>query len=1192
VEESQLKLRRSGRLASQPPLSPEPRVVRTKRTRWTRSKSPFKVRTEVPTTSEILVTPNISGIPASIEEVQQQQKDSCTDPSLKTSTCITEPVPSETGPQSLVVQTTVAVEATPSSAPEIFYGPDGLPLPPGLIAIEEIVEDQQANTPIHFGVGTTLFPSASEVCPSPLEVPEESLGSLLDRLKMSEQPSTSRTVPNDTATAEAPAANPTMFAGIPAVPTSSHQLEGVHPGTIMTTWSVPVCSSGIIPGNSYVETRQIDPFGNQFGPSSPQRPSIPLSSGLLPYGGQYALSLPLPGGYPYGSFQPHSGLTEVTTSGWVPMLPQQPRVVYSMQQCVPMSSIPTTPAIVTVSQVQSMPVVCQPQVVMQQPIDPATQPQSPTAGTTQIQTGTITPHLGPSVSVAQQNMASQPWMVQYQQPQFQQVYQGSEQQIFANSGQPYIQNGLNQPLYSGQAHQPYQSYQHQLHYAGVQRPTAQAIPSYPGYASPNLNQQLPFVATLELPDLHRLTNDPIAYAHWWPAIPHKLPSDIPKFNGNPGEDPSNHVMTFHLWCSSNTLNDDSIRLRLFQRTLTGPAAKWYIELPRASFDNFSSLATTFLTHFQLPIRYETGTEILTNFKQTTATHISDHIHEWRRRRRMVKTYVPDQLLAEWFIKSLLPAITEDVAKGGVVTEEQVIARAQYLDLVYTQSGTLYDKIPDAPRPEFSIPPPPGSNSDSHAGDGVIGTANAKSTRDSNKKARKTSNQKANQEILASEVNAVSTDKDKNSNQPGSKKKQNKGKKKKQGGSSPQKTSSNPPGQRKQFPPCQICDENHSTKNCPFKAELKRFFKSSQTSAVLTDPFPAPGQNMVDSGNASPSQVLMLSVSKQNDALISTRNKDYGNPPVSNDKGKDQPSSSTTTSAEVVPPLTHELTIKPPKGVVHKSTFNPRARAAQHYNIVEDLAQSPSAMSTLEVLQNCPSQRQALLSAIGGVDPKDSNLVSFDHKGYDPQLPAQLAFLIQVKALNKTVHRTIIDEGASTCIMSMSCWKTLGSPTLSRSSTTLKAFDGRSYTPYGILNNFKVELGGKTVEIDVEVIDGNLDYNILLGRPWIYAMAAVVSTYFRKIAFPFEGGITIVDQQNFLPNGSQVTGSIPLIHGSDHSIKDIGVGLLKDPTMMGTFALPPPFHDSGYPVCSNMQHGIFIEGRRRQSRHGSSSGIAT
>lgn len=129
--------------------------------------------------------------------------------------------------------------------------------------------------------------------------------------------------------------------------------------------------------------------------------------------------------------------------------------------------------------------------------------------------------------------------------------------------------------------------------------------------------------------------------------------------------------------------------------LTGPTAKWYIELPRASFDNFTSLATTFLTHFQLPIRYETGIELLTNFKQTTSTHMSNHIHEWHHRHRMVKTYVPNQLLAEWFIKSLLPSITEDVMKRGVVNDEQVTARAQYLDMIYTQSVMLHDKIPDA-----------------------------------------------------------------------------------------------------------------------------------------------------------------------------------------------------------------------------------------------------------------------------------------------------------------------------------------------------------------------------------------------------------------------------------------------------------------------------------------------------------------
>ena len=71
------------------------------------------------------------------------------------------------------------------------------------------------------------------------------------------------------------------------------------------------------------------------------------------------------------------------------------------------------------------------------------------------------------------------------------------------------------------------------------------------------------------------------------------------------------------------------------------------------------------------------------------------------------------------------------------------------------------------------------------------------------------------------------------------------------------------------------------------------------------------------------------------------------------------------------------------------------------------------------------------------------------------------------------------------------------------------------------------------------------------------MAVVLSMYFRKIAFPFQGGITIVDQQTFLPNSSQVTGSIPMIHGSPHSLQNIIVGLLKDPTLMGTFALLPP-----------------------------------
>ena len=85
-------------------------------------------------------------------------------------------------------------------------------------------------------------------------------------------------------------------------------------------------------------------------------------------------------------------------------------------------------------------------------------------------------------------------------------------------------------------------------------------------------------------------------------------------DGKQGDDPKNNVMNFHLWCSSNSLMDDSIRLRLFQWTLISTTTKWYIELPQHSFVDFSSLSTIFLTHFQLPIRYEMGMELLTSLR--------------------------------------------------------------------------------------------------------------------------------------------------------------------------------------------------------------------------------------------------------------------------------------------------------------------------------------------------------------------------------------------------------------------------------------------------------------------------------------------------------------------------------------------------------------------------------------------------
>lgn len=40
--------------------------------------------------------------------------------------------------------------------------------------------------------------------------------------------------------------------------------------------------------------------------------------------------------------------------------------------------------------------------------------------------------------------------------------------------------------------------------------------------------------------------------------------------------------------------------------------------------------------------------------------------------------------------------------GGYVTKEKAIARAQYLDIIYSQFGTLYHMLPNSPRPSSDL----------------------------------------------------------------------------------------------------------------------------------------------------------------------------------------------------------------------------------------------------------------------------------------------------------------------------------------------------------------------------------------------------------------------------------------------------------------------------------------------------------
>ena len=117
-------------------------------------------------------------------------------------------------------------------------------------------------------------------------------------------------------------------------------------------------------------------------------------------------------------------------------------------------------------------------------------------------------------------------------------------------------------------------------------------------------------------------------------------------------------------------------------------------------------------------------------------------------------------------------------------------------------------------------------------------------------------------------------------------------------------------------------------------------------------------------------------------------------------------------------------------------------------------------------------------------------------------------------MNVTTRRilhTIVDEGPFVSILSSTTWKALGSPQLVPATDQILAFNHRPTAPLGTLPHFPVTLGEKTICIDVMVVQGPLDFNLLLGHDYVYAMKAVVSTLFRVMYFSHDGKIVTIDQ---------------------------------------------------------------------------------
>jgi hypothetical protein len=96
-------------------------------------------------------------------------------------------------------------------------------------------------------------------------------------------------------------------------------------------------------------------------------------------------------------------------------------------------------------------------------------------------------------------------------------------------------------------------------------------------------------------------------------------------------------------------------------------------------------------------------------------------------------------------------------------------------------------------------------------------------------------------------------------------------------------------------------------------------------------------------------------------------------------------------------------------------------------------------------------------------------------------------------------------------------------------------------------------------VEVEVVDAPLDYNLLLGHSWTYAMQVVVATVFRVLLFPHEGWIVTIDQLSFSrPDPALGASTVPMIDNPQAGVINVGIGLC--PSLMGIFDYPPPHDD--------------------------------
>ncbi|XP_019239843.1 PREDICTED: uncharacterized protein LOC109243078 [Nicotiana attenuata] len=142
-------------------------------------------------------------------------------------------------------------------------------------------------------------------------------------------------------------------------------------------------------------------------------------------------------------------------------------------------------------------------------------------------------------------------------------------------------------------------------------------------------------------------------------------------------------------------------------------------------------------------------------------------------------------------------------------------------------------------------------------------------------------------------------------------------------------------------------------------------------------------------------------------------------------------------------------------------------------------------------------------------PREEILVFSDEDLEAMMEPHNGALVISFLSNNTRIKRVLVDPGSSVNIIRSNVVGQLG--LLNRvipTSRILHDFNMVGEETKGEII-IPIDTSGTTQNTEFQVINGDMKYNALLGRPWIHNIRAVPSTLHQVIRFPTRDGITTI-----------------------------------------------------------------------------------